>query len=313
MTRTEGIHHVTAMAGDPQRNRDFYEGVLGLRLVKRTVNFDDPGMYHLYYGDGVGSPGTILTFFPIPGIRPGGRGAGVVDTVDLAVPIGSLEAWERRLAESGAAAAPDARRDGRAALLTSDPDGMRISLVESARITAPVAWGEGPVPAREAVQGIDGVTLWVRDGARTAQFIGDWIGMQADDDGILRAAGDLGGAVRVVTVPDAPQARMGGGTVHHVAFRSPGDVDQERRLAALRAAGVNVSPVMDRDYFRSIYFREPGGVLLEVATDPPGFTRDEDQDALGAGLRVPTWLEVRRPEIEARLTPLRPAGIEVAG
>lgn len=302
MQRTAGIHHVTAMASDPQRNRDFYEGVLGLRMVKRTVNFDDPGTYHLYYGDGVGSPGTILTFFPMPGIREAVRGSGITESVELAVPVGALGAWERRLAGAGVAVARD---PGHGGLAFADPDGMRLALVERDGLPEPVAW-DGPVPADMAIRGVDGVTLRVRDAGVTAGYMSGALGLE-DAPGGLRAAGAPGTTVRVVEDREAPRARMGAGSIHHIAFRVPDGPRQAAWRAELAAAGANVSPVMDRDYFTSIYFTEPGGVILEIATDTPGFTRDEDQDVLGESLRLPAWVEQHRGRIEEVLAPLGPA------
>ena len=302
MDRTAGIHHVTAMASDPQRNRDFYEGVLGLRLVKRTVNFDDPGTYHLYYGDGVGSPGTILTFFPMPGIREAVPGTGITESVELAVPAGALTFWERRLAASGVPARHDADLPG---LVLTDPDGMGIGLVERDGMPDPVAW-DGPVPQDVAIRGVDGVTLRVRDAAVTIGYMARALGL-SEAPGGLRATGALGGTVRVVEDPGGIRARMGAGSVHHVAFRVPDGPRQRAWRADLVSLGANVSPVMDRDYFTSIYFTEPGGVILEIATDTPGFTRDEDQDALGEALRLPAWVEEHRTRIEQVLAPLGPA------
>lgn len=302
MQRTAGIHHVTAMASDPQRNRDFYEGVLGLRMVKRTVNFDDPGTYHLYYGDGVGSPGTILTFFPMPGIRDAARGSGITESVELAVPPGALGYWAGRLAAAGVAAAPHPVHGG---LALADPDGMAVVLIERDGFPEPVAW-EGPVPRDVAIRGVDGVTLRVRDAAVTSAFMAHALGMSETADG-LRALGALGGAVRITEDRDGPRARMGAGAIHHVAFRVPDGPRQAEWRSALVAAGAHVSPVMDRDYFTSIYFQEPGGVILEIATDTPGFTRDEDQDALGEALRLPAWVEQHRGRIEEVLAPLGPA------
>ena len=302
MQRTAGIHHVTAMASDPQRNRDFYEGLLGLRMVKRTVNFDDPGTYHLYYGDGVGSPGTILTFFPMPGIREAVPGAGITESVELAVPVGALGAWERRLGEAGVAVTTDPAHGG---LVFADPDGMRLALIERDGLPEPVAW-DGPVPADIAIRGVDGVTLRVRDAAVTTGYMAAALGLEEAPHG-LRAAGAPGATVRVVEDRDAPRARMGAGAIHHIAFRVPDGPRQAAWRAELAAAGANVSPVMDRDYFTSIYFNEPGGVILEIATDTPGFTRDEDQDILGESLCLPAWVEQHRVRIEEVLAPLGPA------
>jgi glyoxalase family protein len=298
MHATVGIHHVTAMAGDPQRNRGFYEGVLGLRLVKTTVNFDDPSTYHLYYGDGLGSPGTILTFFPMPGIRRGVPGAGVVDRVALGVPTGSLSAWHDRLTEHGSIVS--SADEGR--LAVSDPDGMRIELVET-DVRAPSSH-HLDVSAQMAIQGIHGVTLNVRDAAPTVDFLERTLALSRVSENQLAGAEDLGGRVDVTTSSERGAARMGAGSVHHVAWRTPDAASQRAHLAELMALGVASSPVMDRDYFTSIYFREPGGVLLEVATDGPGFAIDEDQAELGTALRIPRWLEPRRADVEAVLPPL---------
>lgn len=300
MQPTAGIHHVTAMASDPQRNRDFYEGVLGLRLVKTTVNFDDPGTYHLYYGDGLGSPGTILTFFPIPGIRPGVPGVGVVDRVSLAVPVGALGSWRTRLERHGVEVATiDATRIG-----FRDPDGMGLALAESDAITTPHVHDHEGVTPDMTIQGIAGVRLSVRDAAPTTAFLEAMVGLHRVSDKEVVGTSALGGHVEVAASSDAAAARMGAGTIHHVAWRTPDAASQRAHLEQITARGVNSSPVMDRDYFTSIYFREPGGVLLEVATDGPGFTADEDATQLGSALKVPRWLEPRRADVEAVLAPL---------
>jgi glyoxalase family protein len=300
MQPTAGIHHVTAMAGEPQRNRAFYEGVLGLRLVKTTVNFYDPGTYHLYYGDGRGSPGTILTFFPIPGIRPGVPGTGVADRVSLAVPVGSLGAWRERLGRHGVA--ESAAGEGRLAL--TDPDGMGLELVESDSVRAPESHHRDAIAAEMAIRGIHGVTLSVRDAAPTVAFLERTLGLSPLAENQLAGTGALGGRVDVNATPERDGARMGAGTIHHVAWRTPDAASQRAHLDEITGFGVQSSPVMDRDYFTSIYFREPGGVLLEVATDGPGFAIDEDQTELGTALRIPRWLEPRRADVEAVLPAL---------
>ena len=277
-----GIHHVTAMAGDAQANYDFYTGVLGLRLVKRTVNFDDPGTYHLYYGDGLGRPGTILTFFPWPNAAKGRAGLGQVVETTLAIPTGALAYWRHRLSEAGALTSePDANVPVRFA----DQDGMRYVLVEEG------GEGEdfGPVPSQYAIKRIVGVTLGsTRPDATNA---------------LLR---EIAQENTAQVYPDETLARgsSGPGAVHHVAFRVASDEAQAEWHEKLSALGLNVTPVQDRQYFHSIYFREPGGVLFEIATDPPGFATDEPAETLGHGLMLPPWLEKHRTDIEAGLPPL---------
>jgi glyoxalase family protein len=301
--QTAGIHHVTAMAADPQRNRDFYEGVLGLRLVKQTVNFDDPATYHLYYGDGVGSPGTILTFFPIPGLRPGTRGAGTTERVALGIPVGAAPAWRARLDDHHVAVAERAAGDGRDGLVVADPDGLEIALVESAELVGPRVWG-ARVGSEMAIQGIDGVQLASAAASDTARVLGVWLGLQQDDHGDYRAGDLLGGRVRVRDAAGALRTRLGAGIVHHIAFRSTSAGEQRQWADHVRRHGALPTPVQDREYFTSIYFHEPGGVLLEIATDGPGFTRDEPFATLGEALCLPPWLEVHRDELRRHLVGL---------
>lgn len=307
---TPGLHHVTAIAADAQLNLDFYTGLLGLRLVKRTVNFDDPGSYHLYYGDERGTPGTLLTFFIWPGagrVRQGTRQA--YDTM-LAVPRGSLPRWTRRLAEAGVQARPAAPRFAEAALQVQDPDGMRLELVETDRGDPRWRAWDAAAPGDLAVLGVYGVALAVEAHTRTAAALERDLGMKpmATEGTRFRfaaGAGGPGGVIDVLCMPDAPRGGVGPGAVHHVALRAPGDADQAGLLARLREGDVNVSPIMDRTYFRSIYFREPGGVLLEVATDAPGFAVDEPPERLGQRLCLPAFAEPSRAEIVRALPPLR--------
>jgi len=246
-----GIHHVTALASDPQSNLDFYTGLLGLRLVKLTVNFDDPGTYHLYYGDHAGTPGTILTFFPWPGASRGRHGAAQVTEITFAVPRGSIGYWAARLG---------VKTDPVGYLHFADPDGLPLSIIGSEE-------GEGHGIVRFA-----GVTLTERSTEQTTCLLSDTMGYVPEANGEFRSARDF---VRIAHQPDARVGMMGAGTVHHVAFRAETD---ERQLAwqqRLMEQGMEVTEVLDREYFHSIYFREPGGVLFEIATDPPGFTVDE--------------------------------------
>jgi glyoxalase family protein len=310
---TSGIHHVTAIAGEPQRNADFYVGLLGLRLVKRTVNFDDPETYHLYYGDGAGSPGTIMTFFPWPGAPLGLQGSGQLTVTSFSVPEDSLGYWTERLVGHGVRFEKLTRRFDETVISFADPEGMRLELV-AAPNDPRGPWEGGTVPAEHAIRGFHHVSLSERDPERTAKLMDGSLGFRRVDEaeGRLRfeaGAGGPGNLVDVVDGSDGPRGRMGVGTVHHVAFRAEDDDAELAIREEVAALGYDVTPVLDRNYFRSIYFREPGGVLFEIATDPPGFAVDEDPAELGTNLKLPPWLEPRRPEIEAALPPLRvPAG-----
>jgi glyoxalase family protein len=304
-----GIHHLTAIAADPQRNVDFYTEILGLRLVKLTVNFDDPGTYHLYYGDERGRPGTILTFFPWTGAARGRRGTGQVAVTSFLVAGGALDYWEDRLARHGATTGPRERRFDEEALPFLDPDGMQIELVSGPGAGPSSAWEGSPVPLEYAIQGFHGVTLWENDPEPTMELLARTMGFQpAGETGPrfrFRGAGHgPGTVVDVVHLPKGQRGWSGAGTVHHVAWRTADDAQQLAWREELSATGIHVTPVMDRQYFHSIYFREPGGVLFEIATDPPGFLKDESLEALGTRLMLPPWLEARRSEVEALLPEL---------
>ena len=306
---TPGIHHVTAIAGEPQRNVDFYVGVLGLRMVKKTVNFDDPGTYHLYYGDGAGTPGSIMTFFPWAGAPHGRIGAGQLTVTSFSVLATSLGYWTERLVEQGVRFEKPEDRFGETVLRLPDPDGLRIELVAAAD-DGREGWDDGPVPAEHAVRGFHHVMLAVADPSRTAKLMTDTLGFRqtGDVEGRTRYEAGEGGPGNTVDLADGtgfPRGTMGVGTVHHVAFRVPDDETQLALREEVAALGYNVTPVLDRNYFRSIYFREPGGVLFEIATDPPGFTVDEDPEHLGEDLKLPPWLEPQRERLEGALPPLR--------
>jgi glyoxalase family protein len=304
------IHHVTAIAGDPQRNLDFYTGVLGLRLVKLTVNFDDPGSYHLYFGDDVGHPGSILTFFPWPDGRRGRQGTGQVGTVSLAIPSASLGFWVERLVQHGIKFEGPDRRFDEQVLAFNDPDGLLIELAATPRVDRVTPWPDGPVSAQHAVRGLHGGTIW-EDGDRgTAEFLTAHLG--------FRQVGEEGNRLRFETATEGVGTvldlrRVGGfwrgatgvGTVHHVAFRAPSDEAQLALRAQIQQVGVDATPVIDRQYFRSVYFREPGGVLFEIATDAPGFTVDEPAPELGTHLMLPPIYEPMRDRIAQALPPLR--------
>ena len=309
-TVAPGIHHVTAIAGDPQRNVDFYAGVLGLRLVKRTVNFDDPGTYHLYYGDETGTPGTIMTFFPWPSAPRGRDGAGQTTATAFTIPARAVGWWIERLSRAGLADVQTVERFGSPTLCFVDPDGLALELVESEEVPAEAAWGGADIPASAAILGFHGVTLTERRLEATAAVIERQLGwlQTAEEDDRFRfsAPGTAPGRhIDVVVRPGAERGMVAVGTVHHVAFRVADDAAQAASRASAARAGLHVTPVMDRQYFRSIYYREPGGVLFEMATDPPGFTRDETVHDLGRDLKLPPWLEAARHTIERTLPELR--------
>jgi glyoxalase family protein len=304
-----GLHHVTAICGDPQTNVDFYVGVLGLRLIKKTVNFDDPSTYHLYYGDGVGSPGSVMTFFPWPGIRSGVIGAGQTHATALAVPEHSLDFWRQRL-EKSLVRANDIERFGVPGLTFTDPDGLRLELLASAgRDDGREPWDGSSVSAEHAIRGFDGVTLLHADVVATERLLVDALGFRqvAADGQRLRYESGAGGSGTFVDLfhePTAVSGRVAGGSVHHVAFRVADDDAQAAWQNRLFGAGHPTTEVKDRMYFHSIYLREPGGVLFELATDNPGFATDETVEELGSGLRLPPWLENNRDRIEQKLPSL---------
>jgi glyoxalase family protein len=304
-----GLHHVTAIAGDPQKNIDFYVGVLGLRLIKKTVNFDDPSTYHLYYGDGIGSPGTIITFFPWPGARHGVLGSGQTSTTTFAVPERSLDFWRQRF-EEARFGADDIERFDLPGLAFADPDGLRLELLESARTgDGREPWVGSSVPTEHAIRGFDGVTLLHADSDATEHLLIDAMGFRkvaVDGQRVRYESGDGGSGtfVELLHNPDAVPGRVAVGSVHHVAFRVADDNAQAAWQHHLIDAGHPTTEVRDRLYFHSIYYREPGGVLFELATDNPGFATDESVEELGTGLRLPPWLESSRESIEKKLPAL---------
>lgn len=299
---TTGIHHVTAICGAPQVNIDFYAGILGMRLVKRTVNFDDPGSYHLYYGDRRGRPGSLVTFFPWPYARPGRAGAGSVGTIALAGQPGSVEFWMDRLAHLAYEFVAPTTRFGESVLPLHDPDGMRLEIVERARAGEPSGGEEGPDAQERRLRAICGVTLLLREREATAEVLRDLLGYRdsGEDDGHLRMVA-AGGEEYVDLLQTSEAARPGMGAIHHVAYRAVDGAHQAELAARASEMGLHPTDVKDRKYFRSIYFREPGGVLFEIATDGPGMATDEDAARLGERLALPEWLEPRRADIEMRL------------
>ncbi|MGE0297089.1 ring-cleaving dioxygenase [Pseudonocardia sp.] len=305
-----GLHHVTAIAGDPQRNVDFYTRVLGLRLVKKTVNFDAPDTYHLYYGDTAGNPSTLLTFFPWEDVPAGRQGAGLTTATAFSVPGESLGWWQRRLAELGVDAAAPASRDGEEVLTLRDPDGLVIDLV-AAPGDARSGWdGAAAVPAEHAVRGLHAVTLSEAALEPTQRMLADLLGMKlaAEEGDRTRFTMGAGDGTAVDVLADVRRHGLqAGGTVHHIAFRVPDRATQAAWRQQLLELGVPVTDIRDRQYFTSIYFREPGGVLFEIATDEPGFTVDEPLLELGRALKLPPWLEPSREQIEAALPALEVA------
>lgn len=310
---TDGIHHVTAVAGDPVANVRFYADVLGLRLVKRTVNFDDTSTYHLYYGDETGSPGTAMTFFPFAGARPGRPGRGQAVATAFVVPEGSLGYWADRLSDADATASDRTDRFGAGVLPFEDPDGQPLELVEGETSVEP--WADGPVPIEHGIRGFHGVTLQSAAPDSTGRVL-ELLGFEREaEDGErvrYRAAGDRASVVDLLE-RESPRGRPGVGTVHHVAFRAADEDEQAAWRERLSNAGQRVTPRKDRRYFRSIYFREPGGVLFEIATDGPGFTRDESVEELGSSLKLPPWLEDDRESLEASLPALDPVEVGAGG
>jgi glyoxalase family protein len=301
------VHHVTAIASDPQRTLDFYVGLLGLRLVKQTINFDDPSTYHFYFGDAVGTPGTILTFFPWPGAHRGQRGAGEVETTALVIPSDSVSYWLERLREYHVSAERLPERFGEQVIRLLDTDGMMLELIASNHHGEIQPWTEGPVPIEHSIRGFHSASLALNNHEATAAFLTETFGYRlAHEIGNrfrFTAPGESGPGktIDLLWRPEAASGRLGAGSVHHIAFRVADDEQQNAWREKLIDLGYGVSPVMDRVYFHSIYFRETGGVLFEIATDPPGFTTDETIDQLGTGLRLPPWMEHARPQIEPKL------------
>jgi len=315
---TAGIHHVTGIAEDPQRNVDFYAGILGLRLVKRTVNFDDPTTYHFYFGDAQGHPGTILTFFPWPGTRRGRQGAGQVAVTSFAIAPSSVGFWiERFINKRVDFTPPQTRYDDERIIAFKDHDGFMCELVAHPGAENRAGWDGAGIPAEHAVRGLFSVTLWQDSCDATGKLLSGTLGFRLvrEQGSVFRyAAGDEGPGtiVDLRCVPGLWPGVMGAGTVHHVAFRARDEAEQAEARDEIAGAGLNVTPVLDRDYFKSIYFREPSGVLFEIATDPPGFLIDETPESLGTALKLPEWLEPRRFEIEALLPNIHPA-LELKG
>ena len=305
-----GIHHVTAIAGPASRNVDFYTRTLGLRLVKKTVNFDDPGTYHFYYGDETGRPGTVLTFFPWAHVARGRLGIGETQETLFRVPVGAIGYWTHRFIAKGVAHKAIEKRFGESVLPFTDPDGMALALVGVPGAENEPGWSNGDVPAEHAVRGFHGVTLLLDSAAKTAAILIDVLGFKETgrEGSVIRfkAPGDAEGSV--VDIYEAKgflRGHQGGGSVHHIAFRAADDAEQGKMAQKLVSNhGLHPTEQRDRNYFRSIYFREPGGVLFEIATDIPGFAVDEPVATLGRDLKLPSFLEQHRKQIEGVLPSL---------
>jgi catechol 2,3-dioxygenase-like lactoylglutathione lyase family enzyme len=310
MTTSRGLHHVTAIAGDAQQNVDFYAGVLGLRLVKKTVNFDDPHTYHLYYGDEDGTPGSILTFFPWPGARRGRAGVGQIAVVSLAIPPDSVGFWLERFVTFGVDHDAPSRRFGDTVVAFRDRDGLQLELIATDHGAARRPWGGSGVTVGHAIRGVHTVTLWEHSLERTEEVLAGVFGMRpAESEGTTTrfVTADSETPAVEIRVVGGFLAPIGGvGTVHHVAFRAAQDDDEIAMRERVAASGLHATPVIDRQYFHSVYFREPGGVLFEIATDPPGFAIDETPERLGSSLMLPPQYEPRRAEIERTLPRLHP-------
>jgi glyoxalase family protein len=313
-TSIRGLHHVTAIASDPQRTLDFYVGLLGLRFVKRTVNFDDPSTYHFYFGDNRGTPGTILTFFPWPGVRHGSRGSGQIEVTAFAISANSIGFWQERFKEQQVAAEKIPSRFGEEVIRFVDPDGLLLELVvvNTASSTAGIEiWKNSSVPSEHSLRGFHSVSAALEGYEKTARLLTETFGYRLTDHSgnrfrfISTDETAPGHIIDLLCLPDTAMGRVAAGSVHHIAFRTKDEAEQREWREKLVDLGYNVTPIIDRTYFHSIYFREPGGVLFEIATEPPGFMLDENLNELGHHLRLPAWYEPSRSEIERILPPIR--------
>ncbi len=307
LNQITGLHHVTSMAADANRNNRFFTDTLGLRRVKKTVNFDAPDVYHLYYGDEAGTPGTVMTYFPFPNIGRGRPGVGEVGTTVFAVPEGALGFWRERLGQAGVTGLSETTRFGETRLNFEGPDGDGFALVEQADDTR-MPWTGGGVGAGEAIRGFHSTSLRLRDGDQTAELLRFMGYSEAGADGnvrrLVREGGNGAHVIDIEEHPGAAMAAQGAGSVHHVAFAVPDRAAQAEVRQAIADTGYRVTPPIDRDYFWAIYFRTPGGVLFEVATEEPGFARDEDPAHLGEALKLPRQHEHLRSWLEANLDPI---------
>jgi glyoxalase family protein len=304
-----GLHHVTAISSDPQRTLDFYTKILGLRLIKLTVNYDDPSTYHVYFGDEIGHPGTVLTFFPWPGQPRGRKGAGQATNTSFSIPRESSTYWEDRLKSHGVSLETPLKRFGDTVLSFEDQDGQGLELVGTKETENRTGWSEGPIPREHSITGFHSVTLLEVVMERTESVLVDTLGFRqvGEEENRFRYEAGKGAAGTILDIVSSPNSKRGFvsvGTVHHVAFRASDDEHQNDLRQQILKGDLNVTQVINRNYFHSIYFREHGGVLFEVATDQPGFTIDESPEKLGTSLALPPWLENSRAEIEKNLPPV---------
>jgi glyoxalase family protein len=312
-SKISGIHHITAIASSASENLAFYEEALGLRLVKKTVNFDDPYTYHLYYGDSKGSPGTIITFFPWEKLPRGKTGAGMVTSIAFSVPIGSVDYWRQRLNDNGIEI-KEASRFGDHVIQFEDPHGLSLELIETPAAHSSLIQSSNQQSVPYHIVGFHSASALLKSLKETQSLLTNLLGMvlhnQEGNRYRFKMESDhsFGLFYDVVIDPQAETGRQGGGTVHHIAFRTPTDDEQKYWQKSLMAKGFSVTPIRDRKYFKSIYFHEPGGVLFEIATDPPGFTVDEPSESLGRDLKLPTRYEFMRTDIESRLPKLPSTG-----
>lgn len=304
----DGIHHVTAMAGDPQKNLDFYTGVLGLRMVKKTVNFDAPDVYHFYYGNENGQPGTILTFFPFENIQKGRHGKGMLNVTTFSVPLSSISYWEKRLKQFDVNHKQVQERfNGEAVIYFEDPDGLGLELVFNDKDSRP-GFTYGAIPLENSIKGFYSVEIWQEGYERTAGLLTEVMDHHLIEEKGNRfrfgTSDEPGKYIDILCVPDSQRGLGGGGTVHHLAFNTANLESQAKIREKILTRGLNPTPVLDRQYFESIYFREPGGVLFEVATAKPGFAVDESPEDLGKELKLPPQYESQRKAIEQAVRPV---------
>jgi len=305
-----GIHHITVMASDPQANYDFYTQTLGMRFIKKTVNFDAPDVYHLYYGDEVGTPGTVLTFFPFPDARRGKRGTGEITVISFSVPTNSLPYWMERLANLGIDFDGPKNKFGYEFISLLDPDGMKIEIVADPNVDSIPGWYNGDINPERSIRKFFGTTFYLKDSRATEELLSVVMGAKLiSSEGKIKRY-SLGeneslSFVNIIEDANAPRAIGGAGTVHHLAWRVANDDEQENWRKKVLQHGLYPTEMVDRNYFHSIYFREPGGILFEIATDPPGFMVDESFENLGTELKLPEWHEPKRKIIEQILIPLK--------
>jgi len=304
---TRGIHHITVVAGDPKQNYEFYTQVLGLRSVKKTVNFDDPSVYHLYYGNEHGDPGTILTFFPWEHLQDGKPDVGQVVAISFSVPTGSKNFWLNHLQNQNIDIEAPFSRFGKEVIGLQDPNGLHLEIVFDPKANTVDGWDGGPIPNEHTIRGFHGATLAERNYTKTGQLLEEHLGFnktnQLDNRHLYETEADFGSVIEIIDQFDL-NGRDGKGTVHHIAFRAENEDEQFDICQQLEYKGYYLTEVKDRQYFKSVYFHEPGGILFEIATDPPGFTTDEDPEELGTALKLPPWLETHRHNIERELPEL---------